>query len=283
MSDLADKLRDAIVAITPLLGNPEAAHMAKPYQMLLGGLVLPALAEDDPKGFDAMDDTLKALVDAYTKEKVEAFFNPEPIEIEAEAPAPQMIEVEKPVEVIVEKVIKVPIDGAKHRRLKDTVKKESRKKRTLKAEDRDVFIRWVNANQKIVDKDSPVCGDLANLCSGQPSPLNASQVAGALSRLFDASRGKDFNGYINARMKKGHFTVRPEFTTDLLNAIEKNYEEARKDEAERAKAHAAMRAARTGGASTQQPTPVTQPVATPPAPSTATPVTSNDEEPEIGY
>jgi len=252
------ELIDAAVAINPLVDTDEFAHMRKPWEMVLGGLLLPALVKDDPEFLKANPE-YQELLDRYTKEKVEAFLKTGPVIVEVPG---ETVEVEK----IVTKTVKVPVpvagakgapktplhepckDGGKCRRLKDDgVDKKSRKKRGFDSADRDIIITWWNDNQKMVDKEDPVCQTIAdkiNAVKSADDKVSALQIAGYFSRLATWGRmvDADREAMFDRSMKRGSYTVRPEYSPDLLKAIEENYLKEREDERIRKAAHAKMRA-----------------------------------------
>lgn len=141
--------------------------------------------------------------------------------------------------------------GGKFRRLKDNgVAKVKRFERELECSDRDIIIRWWNQNQRLVDKDDPVCARLTALINQQSGvPLSPMQVAGYFSYLCRLGQWTaiDRAARLGRSLARGAFTVQPEYSRSLLDAIVENWNKERQDEALRAAAHAKMRAARAAG------------------------------------
>lgn len=144
----------------------------------------------------------------------------------------------------------VVIEGGqgKYRRLKDTVKKESNKYRELEPADRDVFINWWNRNQRLVDKDDPVCQRLVdqinqNHFTTHSRPLSAAQCAGFMSHLARLARMNATlrQTRILSAQKRGSYTDYPLFSNELIRAIDENWERQRQDEGQRRRDHAALR------------------------------------------
>lgn len=141
--------------------------------------------------------------------------------------------------------------GGKFRRLKDNgVAKVKRFERELECLDRDIIIRWWNQNQCLVPKEDPVCASLTALINQQGGvPLSAMQVAGYFSYLCRLGQWESQarQARLDRNLQRGAFTVQPEYSRPLLNAIVENWQRERQDEALRAQAHAQMRAAREEG------------------------------------
>lgn len=138
-------------------------------------------------------------------------------------------------------------DG-KFRRLKSSINKGSNKYRELEAPDRDVFINWWNANQRLVEKDDPVCQRLVdeinrNHFSTQDHPLSAAQCAGFFSHLARLARTDATHRQrrILSAQKRGSFTEYPLFSNELINQVNENYLRERDDEAQRRHDHARLR------------------------------------------
>jgi len=231
MSDRIQALRDAAFAISPLVVEESFAHMKEPWEMILGGLIFPAMAQEDP---DSVKENPKftALMEKYSKEMVTEFFTPK-------------VE-EKVVKEVVEKVRVVPGTGGavKFRRLKDKVSKESKMERKLCASDRDVIIRWWNENQRLMDRVSGECQDLVDKIHALDTslePLAPAQVAGHVSRLSHMGMKHDREKRADRWIDKGMCSVRPTWSKEFLEAIERNYEAERKEELERARDHGKMR------------------------------------------
>lgn len=253
-----DDLYTAAIALGELMINEDHVDMQKHIEMILGNVIMPEVLKMDPDVLKSHPE-YKTLLDAYTPEKVKKALTPETIEKVVEKV------VEKPVEKIVEKVIekRVPVDGTsvrkdsghdpcndggKYRRLKDDgVNKISRKKREIDCLVRDTIITWWNQSQTLVDKDDPVCQKLADDCNaGTPHlpPLSSYQVTGYISRLVTWGRlsSSHREEKFDKMIKKGLFTIRPEYTPELIQKIIDNYNRQREDERIREEAHKKMRA-----------------------------------------
>lgn len=142
--------------------------------------------------------------------------------------------------------------GNKFRRIKDNgVEKVKRFERDLTLSDRDEIIHYWNEHQQLIKDDDPVCAKIAeDINSGTAGkPLSSMQVAGYLSYLCRLGMWTtaDRKARIDRSMRQGKISVRPEYTVRLVNEITANWERERADERERARAHAAIRAARAAG------------------------------------
>jgi len=256
------ELRDAAFAISPLVVEKAFSHMKEPWEMILGGLIFPAMIKEDPESIKE-NPKFVALMEKYSKEAVTEFFTPK-------------VE-EKVIETVVErvKVISGAGGAVKFRRVKEKVSKDKKMERTLRASDRDIIIKWWNTNQRLMDRTSGECQALVDAIHATDTsvePLAPAQVAGHVSRLSDMGMKHDREERALRWITKGMCTVRPEWTKEFLDAIERNYEAERKDEAERAKDHALIREGKT-----YEPKPKT---ATPSAAALVTePTTGSIEEP----
>jgi len=289
MSDLINQLHDAVTAITPLVLSAEHAHMKQPWQMILGGLIIPEIVKLDPKVLDS-NPGYKKLLAQYDKKKVAEFFTEKIVE--------KVVEkiVEKPVTK--EKIVHVPTGNpvvvagkVRYRRLKDDgVKKISRLEREIMLYDRDVIITWWNDNQRLVPDDDPVCKALAEeiniACTGS-KPIAAAQIAGYFSHL--CRMGLCSADYRTARFKKNmelkNITVMPVYSEKLLKEIKENNVAEKADEIAMKAAHEKMRAAKATGSHLKVGTPVdVVKTETAVEPTPAAPVASiKEEEFDIKY
>lgn len=242
---LSDDLINVAKIITPLTIEKEYFYMKKPWEMILGGLILPLLAKEMP---EILDDDKKALMEEYSKEKVIEFFTPKEIEKVVEKEVVKEVPTGEPVIKEVTKVVRVKSDavkiGGKFRRIKGEIKKEIKKESALKPEDRDIFNRHWNDTQHLVSDSDPVCERLAKECGHSVAPA---QVAGYFSHLCrlgletEATR----RGRIERAVKRGSYTVAPVYSSELLDEIQKHWEKEREDERIRAEAHAKLRSDET--------------------------------------
>lgn len=248
-------IEQVVAEITNRVITVEHAHMLRPWQMVLGGLILPALAEADPSF--AEDAHYAELMARYDKEAVEKVFAAEAVKEV----------VERVVEVPVVKYVEVPgataarkptlhqtvKSAGKFRRLKATVAKVSRKRNDIPPEGRDLINKWWNTHQRLV-KPGEECQAIAdeinalNACK----PLSASQVSGWLSwlcRLALKSQA-DLDNYIARALKVGKFTVIPKFDSQLQMEIANNKQRIaeERERATKAKRQMAAEAAQLTGA-----------------------------------
>jgi len=215
-----------------LILQSKYAHMKTHVQGIIGGLLLPYLVDI---GSIDEDDQVKVLMEAYAKEKIKELLNPDPITI--------------PIEQIVERIRYArPV----FRRIKTEVKKVKRMERELCSADRDILIRWWNVNQRLVTKEDPVCPTLADQCNAATKsnePICAMQVAGYFSHLCriglrtDTERTKIFERSI----KRGAHTITPRYSFSLQDAILKNWEKERANEAARGIEQEELRTRRAQG------------------------------------
>ena len=264
----SDDLHAAAFALTPLVLDKKYKHMRKPFEMVLGGLIVPALVEEDPKVLEEHPEFRK-LLEQYTQEKVMEFFRPKPAPKAEKAPEALKVEPVSPAPEVAEKApklvtrLEIPKDcrivavlppaekvGGKYRRLKIAgMAKVRRFERDLEPNDRDYLIHWWNDNQRLVPDDDPVCVKMANEINAvNPTlkPLSPLQMAGYFSYLCRLGMWgeKERTTRIVRSIHKGRFTVHPVYGADLIKAIIDNYNAERADEALRREAHAKKMAAR---------------------------------------
>lgn len=231
----AEQINAASVVLASLTVRGEYAHMKGHVEEILGGMLLPYQVKkgDIKKNAPGVADLIKK----HSKTEVKKRLAPEPKIVE------KMIEVEK--------VVVVGENTGKFRRIR-TENKISRMKRTLGPIDRDVIIRWWNTNQRLIDKNDPVCNVLAEQINAtQPGnePLCALQVAGYFSVLcrialyIDDKRKEHALSWVN----KGMCTVEPLFTQPLLDAVKENWEKNQRDEAQRRLDHEELIRRRAAG------------------------------------
>jgi len=211
-------INEVVAAITERAITVESAHMLGPWKMVLGGLVLPMLAEADPAV--ASDPRCAEQMSEYSKDKVLEFFKG------------HKIVVEKPVVKVVEKVVggvaaRKPTLHAtvaalgKFRRLRTVVNAVSRKKNDIPPKGRDAINKWWNLNQKLVDAGDcqPIADEINSW--GECQPLSAKQIGGWFAWLDTlGQRLEDYrNGYIERALKRGKFSVAPVYSLRLINDI----------------------------------------------------------------
>lgn len=229
------QLHQATLILSNLVLRTEHAHMKGPVEMIIGGLIFPAIKEIDKVGILEADTTYKTLLEKYSKEKIKDFFNP------------------KPIVKIVEK--EVPGEGGERpvfRRLKEKVNKVSRIQRPLNSLDRDTLINWWNKNQRLVPDDDPICvtlTDQINLEQGGNEPLSSMQIAGYFSylcRMGLRTEGDRAERFMQAK-RRGDLSLLPVYDPVLLHDIVTNWEKERADEAARVKDHEELRRRREVG------------------------------------
>ena len=254
-------LKAAAEALTPLAASCE--YMRKPWEMILGGLILPAMLKEDPS---ALSEEQKVLLEEYTEDKIRAYFKVGTVTLPKATTTPKIPKVPAtPKDPAAPKAEPV---GGKFRRLKDGVDKEKKKDKDMTTANRDTIIRWWNTNQHLVRRDDPICAKIADdITKSRIDDIIIApyQVSGYISHLCRMSLWTDERrvDYIATAIVKGAFTVPPEFSAALLNEVAVHYEEAREDERVRAEAHAVTRAAREAKAVTMTPAVVATPRAIP--------------------
>jgi hypothetical protein len=227
----AKVIEQVVAMITDKAVTVEHAHMVKPWEMVLGGLIFPILVGEDPSANS--NGQYEALMARYSKEEVEKVFS-----------TPEAREVVKTVEVEKVKYVEVPVDtdgtlavgrkptlhgtvksNGKFRRLKGAVAKVRRKKNDIPSEGRDLINIWWNTNQRLVQPgaECKALADEINRRSGI-APLSPSQVSGWISWLcrLALKTQHDFDDYISRALKIGKFTVIPKFSDALIDKIANN-------------------------------------------------------------
>lgn len=235
-------ITEVIAALSERVLTPEHSHMLKPWEMVFGGLVLPLLAELDSAVRE--DPKYPTLTDRYSREAVEKFFAVR--EVTKEKVIEKTVEIEKVKVVKVSGGDRAPTlhttveAGGKFRRLKDKVAKVSRKRIDIPPLGLDAINTWWNNNQKLADDgDCQVIADAitsnARTITGQPGlhPISAAQVSGWLSWLcrLALKDPADREDYIRKAIRRGKFSVAPEFTAKFINEIANNKEKQAKDRA----------------------------------------------------
>ena len=206
------------------------AHMKVPVDTIIGGLLLPNLV--DQGAVSANDPAVLNMMDAYSKEKVKSQLNPQPISVE--------------------KILEITKERPVFRRIKDVVHKESRIQRELDPTGRDHLIRWWNANQRLIEKDDPVCVQLTeevNAMNPEDEPLSAMQIAGYFSHLcrMGLRVEEDRKARFEASRRRGAHTVMPVYTQKVLDAIMIHWEKERAEEQQRIADHEQLKAMRAQG------------------------------------
>jgi hypothetical protein len=233
-----DKIYDALSIIQALL-NKNNSHMQAPFDMVVGGLVLPSLVKGNPSLLD--DDNFKDMIRKYSKANILKIL---------EGGEEKVVEKVVTVEKVVEKII----DHQKHRRIKDGYTIRPKKmKRILTPSDRDIIIEWWNKEQRLAGKNDPICEELATIINtGITNPddkLAAYQVNGFISHLcrLGMKTPTDRNLSIDKAMTRGDFNIFPKYSTDMLALIEQkllnNRDDKNKGVAERTRLRAARKAA----------------------------------------
>lgn len=206
----------------------EFSHMKLPVQTILGGMLIPELAK---KGvIDPDDPDVINLIGEYTREKIEQRLSPSPILVR---------------EIVEQRRIC-------RRDKKNGVNKEKRFERDLEPSDRDVIIRWWNANQRLIPKDDPICADLTeqiNALKPKEKPLSAMQISGYLSSLCRLALRTEAEQIhvINRNIRRHKYSVRPIFSPALMKLVQENWEFERKNEKARPKDLLKMREQREDG------------------------------------
>ena len=233
-----DKIHDALETIRSLL-TKQNGYMKAPLDMVIGGLVIPAMVKEDADLLD--DESVKDMIRQYSRANIEKMLSGKETEV-----------VEKVVEV--EKVVKVIEQNKKHRRLKNGYAVRPKKmKRVLAASDREIVIRWWNQTQRLsAGKDDPICEELAakinQNVTAPEDKLAAYQVNGFISHLarLGLKLEKNREDSIEHAMARGDYSIRPIYTQSLIRLIietnNRNKDDKKKGKAERAVIQAARAA-----------------------------------------
>lgn len=244
----AKTLTEVIAALTEKTVTVEHSHMIKPWEMILGGLVLPVLAD--------IDDTVRndphyaEMVARYSKEEVEKFFAPK-VEVQERVKV-QTVETVKVIEKIVggAGMTRMPTlhpteyVGGKFRRLKDKVAKVAKKINDIPPEGRDAINSWWNNNQRLTTSGDcqPIADEINSW--GTCQTLSAAQVSGWLSWLcrLALKTSEDRYDYVCKALSTGKFSVEPLFTVGLVKMVADNKLKQAEDRALAAAAKAKMKA-----------------------------------------
>ena len=258
--ELVTRLHTAAHDITKLILSQEHMHMKEPWEMVLGGLIIPEMVKHQPDVLDKFPEFID-LLKQHSPEKVREFFTPKTVENEV------VVEKEVIKEVVKKEIVTVnsngkPLpkhtpnaDGGKHRRLKAGVNKTKKFEREISCSDRDHVLKWWNQNQHLVPKDDPICVRLAeeiNLNNtGIDKPIAPAQLSDYVSWLCRLAKGpqKDRDGYTSNAIGGGFITIAPVFSAELMQEVVDNYNQQQEEKRIRDKAHQDMRAeiAKTGG------------------------------------
>lgn len=201
------------------------SYMREAVQMVLGGLLLPILADRDE--IDLEDPSVSLFLEKYSKKNIRKMLNHE------------VVEVEVPVEVTLETVIRKRL---KYRRIRNEVKKLKRKKGPLTPLGRDTLIQWWNQNQKLVPSDDPICVILTervNNIGDCPYPISNMQISGYFSLLcrMGLETESDRTAFFMSTRMKGLHTLTPRYSDELIETIRKNWKRGKKDKEKRIKDH----------------------------------------------
>jgi hypothetical protein len=204
------------------------SHMKAQVQTVIGGLLLPYMASLGP----VKNPEIKKIVKQYSKKSMEE----------------EMVEMDSTIAALIQDAAERPV----FRRIKEHINKESRKQIGLDTDDRDLLIRWWNVNQRLIDKDDPVCTVLADQTNANHmdrEPISAMQVAGYFSHLcrmglkIEEERKEIFQRSIS----RGVHTIMPTYSEDLLQQILENWEAERANEKARKEDHNKLIALRMQG------------------------------------
>lgn len=236
---MSDVLKKAAFEVTRLVLDKKHIHMKKLWEMVLGGLIIPVIAEGNADLIEKNPE-FKNLMERYNKKAIKRFLK--------EAPKETIIE--KKVEVI------VPVDDNESlfRRLKDDgIKKISRKKRELNVIERNAIIEWWNNNQRMIDKNDPVCAEIVDQLHPDGSrPISPLQIAGFFSLI--CRKGLKVEGerseYWNKRLSEGNINLTPIYSEEGLKTIQNIWKLNRKEEAAIEKDHIELRDRRKEGDNT---------------------------------
>jgi len=244
---LSKELLNIVKIINPLININEYSHMAPVFEMLVGGLILPVIADGNPNAVSEKD---KEMLKDYTKDKIEALLNPAVIitpSVRSTTSSKSTVST-KSLKNSTSKVLLDPDgnpitkDGDKFRRIKTKINKKSRFERALTPKDRDIITTHWNQAQKLVPDNDPVCTKIADEINAKRTlePLAPSQIAGYFSHLARVcERGQSYISDYNTRAIKRNFFNVPIIASDaFIDEIHENTLNNKKDETARAIAHA---------------------------------------------
>lgn len=209
--------------LSGLILQKKYAHMREPVQIVLGGLLLPILA--DLGELDTDDPNVSFFLEKYSRDNIKKILNPDPIQI--------------PVEVPIEIIIK---ERPRFRRLREDVCKIKRKKRPLSPIARNTLIKWWNDNQKLVPSDDPICVILTervNKLEKTQYPISNMQISGYFSLLCRMGLETEIDRmlFFRDKISKGYHTLMPKYTPELIELIKENWLRMKKEKADRVRDH----------------------------------------------
>lgn len=229
-------LKSAAIEITKLVLDKKHIHMKKLWEMVLGGLIVPAMVEDD-KDIIEKTPNFKVLMEKYNKKAIKAFMK--------EAPKETIVEKEIRIEVPVED------NNTLFRRLKDSgINKISRKTRELANIERNAIIEWWNTNQRLMVKNDPVCAEIIDRIHTDGSrPISPLQISGFFSLICRKGLEveADRDEYWNKRKREGNIDVVPVYSKEGLDAIQAAWLLNKKESAAIEKDHKELRDRRSAG------------------------------------
>jgi hypothetical protein len=191
--------------------TPEYSHYWEMWKAILGGFVCKELSK-----YTTIDPETQQLIDEYTPDKIRTLTSGkvEKVEVIVEKEVIKKVMVEVPA-IPTLKVGSDPtlsmVPGAggntsgvlRHKPL--GVQKVIRKTRELTPEERMIIITAFNKEQRLVDKDNPICTDLIKVFPTSSEPSFPAQVAGYWSFLCTIvvkPSGQAAQWHVNA-VKKG--------------------------------------------------------------------------------
>lgn len=236
-----DKIHEVVQTMAGLLGEAKYKHASDIWGVLLAEVVMPAMADISPEVKESS--SYKLIVNSKAFKEKKAFIERV---LKGEA-SPKKYNYTS----------KSPYPG---RRIKGTIKKESRLKRKLNKYDRDFIIQWWNKYQTLVPKEDPQCkfiADKLNKFQPELEPLAPIQVGGFFSHLcrLGLSTMEEREAGIKRMFDRGDTSVVPHYSPELEEMIRNNWEDERKESSIRRKEHAEILEARKTGVASKTPEP----------------------------
>jgi hypothetical protein len=189
--DLLDKVANDL---TVKILTPEYAHFVDMWKAVLGGFICRERAK-----YIAVSSEDQAVIDTYTPDKIRLLgsgkIEVREVEKIVEKKVVEKVYVDKPV--VVDHGVTTGGAGGNTSgvmRYKPAgVQKEKNKKRELVAEERLIIIEAFNKEQRLVDKDNPICTNLIQQFPASNPPSYPAQVAGYWSFLCRIVTGDSKN------------------------------------------------------------------------------------------
>jgi hypothetical protein len=225
-----DQLHTLVSFMTPDI-KENYSHMIPLWRAVLGGYILPEMARQDPESVEG-NKAFEALIAEFSPSRIEEML--EPGEITKRIPVAMDVPEFETKTVYVKEGEKVL-----RRRNRATINKVRRKKHDLYSYERDMVIKLLNDRQDILTKEDEIFKRLVDAVNSKRDPeehISASQLAGYWSSLCRMARSSKERreAWAKRNIKKGVFSIVPEFTEDFINRILSNASARKKEASERA-------------------------------------------------